>query len=852
MRLLFAFSLVAISVASCKTVNNNAENQVKSEEDGSFPFEEMTTGLLSTLAEFRALAGDAGLYTGYVFDHDSLFPLPGWTGEFFAFRKRNIFHADISWMGKSGTQERPTIGQANSAMQFFNSGALSGGAIFYFPTYSLPKPVTSSTEVQLPGTMFIVPSYLPTLSSFQEWLSSQPGSQPADEASLHSRIAEIIAKTCSKARQNIAFTKNVYYVYNLEYVPEAHQNVYKDLAHCIVSPSYYHLAQGENRQIMVYHEAHSFGYLRKLSASELADSDYNAKEIIVMDDVPLDISPTAGIISLKRQVPDSHIILRAINLNIIDASLPNDMAKKICDQWTIDGKGEVSCTLGLDQWKSLNGFYNQPVEVLTRKGTVADSNGDIIDLLFMRVTSVDEVEKQLAAKRPDLPDPQFEPPTSNFYTGNMDETGLRASLYGAKGRNFIALHRVLASAGYDRKKFDGTFLIPFYYYIEHVQQKLNQELCLEAETKCIEDYLESSAVCLPYDKDGAKSQSFENCALEKRAEAPFCSELALSCGTSLGSSIQGFIETGVAEHRQNIMSDSRIRRQFFKYAQRLIEEAPLSDELEAKISATILAAHPSTPPRFRFRSSTNAEDIEGLNGAGMYRSAAGCLDLDVAGTFSPKKCLTYRERARSEALRAGLQAIGEYPNLVYDITDNLQDKRSIPKAIKKVYASLWSEKAYMYRDYFGIDHKKVYMGLLAHSSFMDESANGVVVVRPKASGQLEISVTVQLDDISITNPEVPNSYPDQIVVTADRSGAIGNVNYVMRSNLANQDILSAEQLSSLISQVALIHGEWVKKTNNSGIKLDFEFKRGPSALPKGPADNYQIHEQIDIKQVRPL
>jgi hypothetical protein len=300
------------------------------------------------------------------------------------------------------------------------------------------------------------------------------------------------------------------------------------------------------------------------------------------------------------------------------------------------------------------------------------------------------------------------------------------------------------------------------------------------------------------------------------------------------------------------MSDSRIRRQFFKFAQRLIEEAPLSDALESKISQTILAAHPNSPPRFRFRSSTNAEDIEGLNGAGMYRSAAGCLDLETEGTFSPKKCLTYRERARAERLRAGLQALAEHPNLVFDITDDLQDKRSIPKAVKKVYASLWSEKAYMYRDYFGIDHKKVFMGLLAHSSFMDESANGVAIVRPKANGELEISVTVQLDDISITNPKIPSSYPDQIIVTADRSGSIGNLNYVMSSNLANQDILSGPQLASLIEQIALIYGDWSSKANNPALKLDFEFKRGPNLLPKAPDDHYQIQEQMDIKQVRPL
>ncbi len=36
------------------------------------------------------------------------------------------------------------------------------------------------------------------------------------------------------------------------------------------------------------------------------------------------------------------------------------------------------------------------------------------------------------------------------------------------------------------------------------------------------------------------------------------------------------------------------------------------------------------------------------------------------------------------------------------------------------------------------------------------------------------------------------------------------------------------------------------------LQLDFEIKRGPKDLPKGPEDQYPHVNQIDIKQMRPL
>ena len=85
---------------------------------------------------------------------------------------------------------------------------------------------------------------------------------------------------------------------------------------------------------------------------------------------------------------------------------------------------------------------------------------------------------------------------------------------------------------------------------------------------------------------------------------------------------------------------------------------------------------------FRFRSSTNAEDIVGFNGAGLYDSYTGSL------------------------------------------TD---PDKPIDKAIRKTWASLWNFQAFEEREYFKIDHRTVAMGILIHRSFPSEAANGVVI-----------------------------------------------------------------------------------------------------------------------------
>ncbi|MEM6804011.1 MAG: PEP/pyruvate-binding domain-containing protein, partial [Bacteroidota bacterium] len=111
---------------------------------------------------------------------------------------------------------------------------------------------------------------------------------------------------------------------------------------------------------------------------------------------------------------------------------------------------------------------------------------------------------------------------------------------------------------------------------------------------------------------------------------------------------------------------------------------------------------------FRFRSSTNAEDLEDFSGAGLYSS------------YSAKKGHT---------------------------------SKTIENAIRKVWASLWNWRAFEERSYFKIDHRSCAMGILVHRSFPDEDANGVLLTRNLYNQNHGFIINVQYKEYSIVFPE---------------------------------------------------------------------------------------------------
>jgi phosphoenolpyruvate synthase/pyruvate phosphate dikinase len=212
-----------------------------------------------------------------------------------------------------------------------------------------------------------------------------------------------------------------------------------------------------------------------------------------------------------------------------------------------------------------------------------------------------------------------------------------------------------------------------------------------------------------------------------------------------------------------------------------------------------------TGKRPRFRSSSNAEDLEEFNGAGLYESKTG-----IPG----------------------------------DTT------KTVEKAIKTVWASLWNDRAFREREYFAIDHRTVFMAILVQESFPEEISNGVAVTRNLyRDTEAGYVINMQLGETSVVQP--PEGVTSEWMITylnLDIDFYDGSVEYITYSSLnANKPILSVETIEHLTKQLSVIKDHfytksraWVKKQYRD-YALDIEFKY---VMRNGKA-------VLLIKQVRP-
>jgi len=228
-----------------------------------------------------------------------------------------------------------------------------------------------------------------------------------------------------------------------------------------------------------------------------------------------------------------------------------------------------------------------------------------------------------------------------------------------------------------------------------------------------------------------------------------------------------------------------------------IKKEPVDPELISKLN---MAFKNAKFKNFRFRSSTNAEDLDDFNGAGLYDSKTGILG-DSIKTFE--------------------------------------------KAIKQVWASVWNEASYNERELFGIDEQNIAMGVLVHRSFPDELANGVVITknifRQNFSG---ITVNVQKGENSVVKPE-KGEICEQFVAYHFNSGTNDDdfdVDYTSNSNLNdNEPLLSRKEMSRLFMVSKKIEEKMYRYWRKSLFHpVDIEFKI--------VGENRDLY----IKQVRPF
>ena len=224
--------------------------------------------------------------------------------------------------------------------------------------------------------------------------------------------------------------------------------------------------------------------------------------------------------------------------------------------------------------------------------------------------------------------------------------------------------------------------------------------------------------------------------------------------------------------------------------------------------------------KIRFRSSSNFEDAARFTAAGLYDSVSGCLADELDGDDEgPSRC---------DATKEG--------------------ERGVFRAIRRVFASFYTERAFLSRLRLGVGEDEVGMAILVHHSFPDELelANGVATFTRTGPRRGSLHIATQLGASSVTNPE---SGQRAEVVTGLQSVLGEHYELVERSNLTllGATVMDWEDdyraLGTLLKRAA---DRFEDESGERAFVLEFEFKKlapGGAALPGGG---------LMVKQMRQL
>ncbi|MBN1611621.1 MAG: hypothetical protein JW940_33610 [Polyangiaceae bacterium] len=316
-------------------------------------------------------------------------------------------------------------------------------------------------------------------------------------------------------------------------------------------------------------------------------------------------------------------------------------------------------------------------------------------------------------------------------------------------------------------------------------------------------------------------------------------------------------QTGLADRVSELLTDPRTRtdavyrRSELEALRDAIEDAEVAPESIAELAETAQAVFGSkyeTMP-LKFRSSSNVEDTTRLSGAGLHDSARGCFADDLDGdTEGPSACLSDDERA---ALQAELDQrrveLAEHPertwvaDIVKDLSSDLSKERSVARAVKKVYASLWNDRAFEERAYFGIDQQTALMGIQVNPSFVLERVDAVAVTNlSDPDGEPYTRVVSQVGGQPVVDPPDPTVVAETLTFRKSSDGTVMDAQVLTSSSLSPLPIWSRTRLQELadLLSVAQAHFETDVYPEIQPLELDIEIK-------------VTRDDRIVIKQARP-
>jgi pyruvate,water dikinase len=237
--------------------------------------------------------------------------------------------------------------------------------------------------------------------------------------------------------------------------------------------------------------------------------------------------------------------------------------------------------------------------------------------------------------------------------------------------------------------------------------------------------------------------------------------------------------------------DTEKRDAVLAHLRYLVQVSPVDSEfaflLDARVAEVFLDA------KVRLRSSTNSEDLPNFSGAGLYESFSARVDGEAAPS----------------------------------------------RIIPKLFASVWSFRAFEERSFWNIDHRAVRMGATINEAFSDELANGVLVTANIADPLVYgMYVNVQKGEQSVTNP-TNGSLPEAFSIIAG-PGGIQVVRQRFSTLSPEHPLLGDDEIAVLYRTAAnaRAHFEPLYDLGPGQLILELEFKLTPE-------------HQIVVKQARP-
>ncbi|MEM9068481.1 MAG: PEP/pyruvate-binding domain-containing protein [Myxococcota bacterium] len=235
------------------------------------------------------------------------------------------------------------------------------------------------------------------------------------------------------------------------------------------------------------------------------------------------------------------------------------------------------------------------------------------------------------------------------------------------------------------------------------------------------------------------------------------------------------LESGIA----SMLVDGAFRTDASARAERLGELRAIIERrrIDRRLLRQIRRRLRGSTTRWIFRSSTNAEDLPGFNGAGLYRSV---------------------------------------------VVDANASERAIEDALREVWSSVWLQRAFEERDWFRIGQAAVSMAVLIQP-FVDEVVgNGVAITRnPFDEGRPGLFVNVQTREGSVTGAG-DNEIPEQVLIyTWSETLEFEVVSRSSRTEGAA--ILEEADLEALGTLLQRLHDELHGRYGAAANAMDVEF-----------------------------